>query len=78
MKEILTTLSSLQQRAKERDPLNAKKKERFVMGLKQVNLTIVFLKEIRLLILSNRVEQNLFFWPLILKRVMQLMTKFLC
>jgi hypothetical protein len=45
VKETLTILSSLQQRAKERDPLNAKKKERFVMGLKQVNLTVVCIPE---------------------------------
>jgi hypothetical protein len=37
VKEILKTLSALQQRAKEKDPINAKKKERFVMGLKQVS-----------------------------------------
>ena len=37
IKEMLQILSTLQLRVKEKDPMNAKKKERFVMGLKQVN-----------------------------------------
>ena len=36
VKEMLQTLAVLQQRAKEKDPVNYKKKERFVMGLRQV------------------------------------------
>ena len=35
-KELLNKLATFQQRAKETDPLNAKKKERLVMGIKQV------------------------------------------
>jgi hypothetical protein len=37
VKEFLQILATLQQRAKEKDPINAKKKERFVMGIKQVH-----------------------------------------
>jgi hypothetical protein len=36
-KDMLQTLSVLQQRAKEKDPVGYKKRERFVMGLKQVS-----------------------------------------
>jgi hypothetical protein len=36
VKDMLTVLSDLQVRAKEKDPTNAKKKERFVLGMKQV------------------------------------------
>ena len=42
IKEMLQILSTLQLRVKEKDPMNAKKKERFVMGLKQVNQIISF------------------------------------
>ncbi len=43
VKDMLTVLSELQQRAKEKDPLNAKKKERFVLGMKQVLCSIYLL-----------------------------------
>lgn len=38
IKEMLQTLAVLQERLKQKDPINFKKKERFVMGLKEVNM----------------------------------------
>lgn len=38
LKNMLTQLTTFQNRAKEQDPIKAKQKQRFVVGLKQVRI----------------------------------------
>lgn len=57
VKELCSSLATFQQRAKEKDPLNAKRKERFLLGIKQA-INCVKSGRARLLLLAPDTEES--------------------